>query len=171
MYNDFSKTKYGWIALSNSLFLKGEILIKKIKERINFSVNYIGFAKRDGLDFLDIELPENDLKVIEEKSRIISNILDEINPYETSYFLNVYSAGTEQMINLNDLDEHLDKNIWIELKKDYLSKNYWEGKLIQNNQFAVTLLVNNKGRFQKLVINKEDITFIKLSAKLKKEKK
>lgn len=145
-------------------------MIKKLKEKLPFSINNISFAKRDGFDFLDIELPDHNLKTIEEKSKIISQLLDEISPYESSYYLNVYSAGTEQNLDPNDLDQHLMANVQIETKKAYLEKNKWEGQLVLNTAEQIKLIINNKGRFQKLVVEKSDLELIKLSAKLKKEK-
>ena len=54
-------------------------LIQELKKRINFEVNLIEFVKRDGLNFLDIELPDTNLKSIKEKTKLISNIIDEID--------------------------------------------------------------------------------------------
>ena len=42
-------------------------MIQKLKEKINFKINSIQFVKREGLTFLDIEIPETSLDQIEEK--------------------------------------------------------------------------------------------------------
>ena len=144
-------------------------MIKKLKEKIPFPVNYIGFAKRDGLHFLDIELPDHDLKTIETKTLTISKIVDELNPYEHSYFLNVYSAGTEQVLALDQLDQHLFAHVALATNKPYVQRQNWEGQLIAHDPQSLILVVNNKGRMQKITFNKSDINFLKLSAKLTKE--
>lgn len=147
-------------------------MIKKLKSHLEFDVNYIGFSiSNDGFKFLDVELPDKDLKQIEEKSKIISKILDKIDKSDEMYFLNVYSAGTEKEISISDLENNVEENLLIKTKKAYLDKNSWEGILKDCNEEIITLLVNNKGRFQKLKIEKKEIEYAKLTAKLTKEKK
>ncbi len=143
---------------------------EKIKELVDFEIISIQFVERDGLKFLDIELPDKDLKTIEEKSKIISQILDQIEYKESNYYLNVFSSGTEKEIKLENIGLYLTSNIYIELSKHYLNKDKWEGQLIENNNDNIVLIVNNKGKFQKLKIEKPSISFIKTTAKLRKEK-
>lgn len=143
-------------------------MIKEIKKKIPFEVLYVGFSKLDGFTFLDIELPDNDLKTIESKTLIISKILDELDLKINNYYLNVYSSGTEKEFELDEIDKLINKNILVKTKKHYFDKNLWEGKMIFNDENEIILHVNNKGRFQKLKIQKEQIEKIKTTAKLKK---
>lgn len=145
-------------------------MIQKLKEKINFKINSIQFVKREGLTFLDIEIPETSLNEIEKKSKIILNLINEIDDTNTDYYLNVYSEGTEKEIDIKNINLFIDQYILIKTNNHYLDKSEWEGHLIENNINDIVLKINNKGRFQKLKINKKDISFIKTTAKLRKEK-
>lgn len=145
-------------------------MIQKLKEKINFKINSIQFVKREGLTFLDIEIPETSLNEIEKKSKIILNLINEIDDTNTDYYLNVYSEGTEKEIDIKNINLFINQYILIKTNNHYLDKSEWEGHLIENNINDIVLKINNKGRFQKLKINKKDISFIKTTAKLRKEK-
>ena len=71
---------------------------------------------------------------------------------------------------MENINFYINEYILIETSKHYLEKQKWEGDLIENNQDHIILKINNKGRFQKLKILKQDIVFIKTTAKLRKEK-
>ncbi|WP_022935274.1 ribosome assembly cofactor RimP [Mesomycoplasma moatsii] len=145
-------------------------MIQKLKKRINFEVNLIEFVKRDGLNFLDIELPDTNLKSIEEKTKLISNIIDEIDKTNDNYYLNVFSSGTEKEIKLKDINLFIGKYLSIKSSKQYFEKNDWEGDLLENINEHIILKINNKGRIQKLQIEKKYIVYIKTTAKLRKDK-
>ena len=145
-------------------------MIQELKKRINFEVNLIEFVKRDGLNFLDIELPDINLKSIEEKTKLISNIIDEIDKTNDNYYLNVFSSGTEKEIKLKDIDLFIGKYLSIKSSKQYFEKNDWEGDLLENTNEHIILKINNKGRIQKLQIKKKYIVYIKTTAKLRKDK-
>lgn len=145
-------------------------MIQELKKRINFEVNLIEFVKRDGLNFLDIELPDTNLKSIEEKTKLISNIIDEIDKTNDNYYLNVFSSGTEKEIKLKDINLFIEKYLSIKSSKQYFEKNDWEGDLLENTNEHIILKINNKGRIQKLQIEKKYIVYIKTTAKLRKDK-
>ena len=145
-------------------------MIQKLKEKINFKINSIQFVKREGLTFLDIEIPETSLDQIEEKSKIILNLIHEIDDDNIDYYLNVYSEGTEKEIDLKNINLFIGQYLLVKTNKHYLHKVEWEGHLIENNINDIVIKINNKGRSQKLKINKKDISFIKTTAKLRKEK-
>lgn len=145
-------------------------MIQELKKRINFEVNLIEFVKRDGLNFLDIELPDTNLKSIEEKTKLISNIIDEIDKTNDNYYLNVFSSGTEKEIKLKDINLFIEKYLSIKSSKQYFEKNDWEGDLLENTNEYIILKINNKGRIQKLQIEKKYIVYIKTTAKLRKDK-
>ncbi|MBR4025883.1 MAG: hypothetical protein IKJ03_02900 [Mycoplasmataceae bacterium] len=146
-------------------------MFQELKKKIDFEISSIQFVKRDGIKYLDIEIPETDLQKIEHKSRIISNILDEIYLTDQNYYLNIYSTGTEKEIKIDNLNLFLNSYLFFELKKQILDKNKWEGTLIENNNDHVVLKINKKGRFQKITILKENIVFVKTTTRLRKEAK
>ena len=99
-------------------------MIQKLKEKINFKINSIQFVKREGLTFLDIEIPETSLDQIEEKSKIILNLIHEIDDDNIDYYLNVYSEGTEKEIDLNNINLFIDQYLLVRTNKHYLHKVY-----------------------------------------------
>lgn len=153
------------------LKIKEDYLIQELKKRIDFEVNSIQFIKRDGHIYLDIELPDKDLKSIESKTKLILSLIEEIDHTNEDYFLNIFSSGTEKEIDIKNIGLFIGENLLVKTKKPYLEKQEWEGPLEENEHLLIVLKVNNKGRFQKIKIKKEDISFIKTTAKLKKEKK
>ena len=59
-------------------------------------------------------------------------------------------------LNINEIDNIQFVNI--------------EEKSIENNINDIVIKINNRGRIQRLKINKKDISFVKTTAKLRKEK-
>lgn len=143
-------------------------MINELKKQLPFNTISIAFNKRDGFTFLDIELDEKDLKIIENRTKIILKILNEIDKSNEKYFLNVFSCGTEKEILKKNLREHLGEYIYIKTKKTLLKKNEWEGYLKNVVENEIEMLVNNKGRFQKLKVDISDIEYSKKTAKLSK---
>ncbi|MGL4343486.1 MAG: hypothetical protein ACRCRZ_02895 [Metamycoplasmataceae bacterium] len=146
-------------------------MFKKLIEKINFKINSIQLNKRDNALFLDIEIPCSSLEEIVEKSKLISNILDSENILEKeNYFLNIYSSGTEKEIGWDELTNHLNKNIFIKLRRNIFKSHQWEGILIDLNEKELILKINIKGLLAKRTFLREDIIFIKQTAKWEKGK-
>lgn len=146
-------------------------MIEELKKKINFSLLECKFVKRNNLTFLDIEVDFKNLNELEEKSKIISNILDEIDISDKQYYLNVYSSGAEKNINWEEIHNFLKKNIQVILMQPYLNRNLFEGELIHIQENSLKLLVNLKGCFRKLQFEKSNIKQIKQSIKLTKKEK
>lgn len=122
--------------------------------------------------FLDIELPDTNLKSIEEKIKIISSIIDEIDDkVHENYYLNVFSSGTEKEINLKDINLFINASVNIKTHVPYFDKHQWDGQILENNNEFLILKINNKGKIQKVKILKKDINKIKTTAKIRKDKK
>lgn len=152
--------------------LKQEVnLIEKLKKKIDFNLLECKFVERNNLTFLDIEIDYKNLNEVEEKSKIISDILDEIDNNEKQYYLNVYSSGAEKNINWEDVNNFYEKYIQVILIKPYLNSNSFEGELIDIQEESLKLLVNLKGCFRKLEFQKSNIKELKQSIKLTKKEK
>ncbi len=146
-------------------------MIQKIKEEVDFEINSIQFVNRDGFKYLDIELPDIDLNEIEKKTRVILEIIRKIDNSSDDYYLNVFSSGTEKEIDLKNIGLFINQYLQVRTNKHYLDKNEWEGNLIENKPEEIVIKINNKGRIQKLTIEKKNISFIKTTAQIKKMKK
>lgn len=146
-------------------------MIEKLKKRIDFELVDCKFVERDKLMFLDIEIDSPKINELEIKSKIISNILDEIDTSDNNYYLNVYSSGIEKKIDINDMDNHLGKNIKIYLENQYLNNNLFEGELLEVSETSIKLKINMKGCFRKIEFPKHNIKELNESIKLTKSKK
>lgn len=146
-------------------------MIEKLKEKLEFELIECKFIERDNLLFLDIEINCPTMKEIEHKSKIISNILDEIDNSEKIYYLNIYSSGVEKEIKLNEIENYVEKNIKISLINQYLNSNYFEGELIEISDESIKMKINIKGCFRKLEFRKDNIKQLNESIKLIKNKK
>ena len=140
-------------------------------QKLDFELLNCQFSKRDNLLFLDIEIDSPTLKEIENKSRIISNALDEIDKTNKEYYLNIYSSGAEKNIDLKNISNYLEKHIQIILIKPMLDNNLFEGQLIEINENFIKMRINMKGCFRKLDFQHSNIKQIKQSIKLTKTKK
>lgn len=146
-------------------------MIEKLKKKLDFELLDCKFSRRDNLDFLDIKLNYSTLVEIEEKSKIISNILDEIDTSNKEYYLNIYSPGAEKNINFKDLSDYIKKNIQIFLINPHLDNYWFEGELIEINDDSIVLIINMKGCFRKIKFLISNINKIKKSIKVTKTQK
>lgn len=146
-------------------------MIEKLKKKLDFELLDCKFARRDNLDFLDIEINYSTLAEVEEKSKIISNVLDEIDGSNKEYYLNIYSPGAEREINFEDLAYYINKYIKIALINSYLDKYLIEGELLEIGQESIKLKLNMRGCFRKIDFQISNIKNISKSIKVAKNKK
>lgn len=122
------------------------------------------FEKEAGALFLRIEVSLKTLDQVSELSRNISNFLDQNEPSEKEYFLDIYSSGAEHLIELDDLENYFEKTITVKLKKPIKDKPDFEGKLLSVDQEKIIIRWNAKGQFRKQEIEKSNIESVKLTA-------
>lgn len=97
------------------------------------------FEKEAGALFLRIEVSLKTLDQVSELSRNISNFLDQNEPSEKEYFLDIYSSGAEHLIELDDLENYFEKTITVKLKKPIKDKPDFEGKLLSVDQEKIII--------------------------------
>lgn len=146
-------------------------MFKKLLENLDFNVNKINFIKRENIWYLDIEIPCDNLDEITQKTKTISTLLDDKKVFDTDkeYYLNVFSTGTEQEINIDDLKNHINENVFIEFQKTTFNLNFVEGYLMDVWENEIILKINLKGLITKKTIEKKNIKFIKKTAKIRKD--
>ncbi len=145
-------------------------MIDKLMRKLDFKLLNCQFSKRDNLLFLDIEIDSPTLVEIEKKSKIISNILDEIDQTDKEYYLNIYSSGTEKNIDWENIHDYLEENIKIKLINPILDSHDFEGTLIEVNESSIKMKINMKGCFRKLEFQNSNIKQFKQSIKLNKKR-
>ncbi|MGZ9432124.1 hypothetical protein [Mycoplasma sp. 613B] len=132
-------------------------ILEKLKENFS-SILEAYFEKEGSLNFLIIKTNFTDLNDIEKISRKISDFLDKEDSIKEEYYLDVFSKGSDIDINIENIEEFINKKIQIWFNE----KDFIIGKLIQNNENTLLLEINLKGRMKKEEINKEKIEKINL---------
>ncbi len=144
-------------------------MIEQLKKKLNFPLIDCKFSKRDNLLFLDIEIDCPIMDDIHAKSKVISDIIDEIDTSDNKYYLNVYSSGAEKNIDFLNINEYIGKYVQIVLINQQFNKLLFEGELIKVEEELVILKINMKGCFRKIEFQNSNIKQFKQSIKTKKE--
>ena len=86
------------------------------------------------------------LEEIVNVSNLISAWLDESDPIEEPYTLDVSSLGAEKPIAIERMGEYAGRYVNLHLKTPYKGENYLEGTLIEIKDGNVSLQVRQKQR-------------------------
>lgn len=141
-------------------------IIKKFK-----LVKNAFFESENNISFLRVEVNLHDLSKLLDYSKEINKFVDKHDNNDKKYYLDIYSSGTEIEIDKHSLQKYLDENILVKLKKEIKGMNTFEGQLLEDSKEFILLKWNAKGQFRKQTIEKDNISNINLSAKIKKIKK
>lgn len=139
---------------------------KKLQDKFT-QINNAYFEEDRSTKFLRVEVNLKSLDEIAMLSREISAYLDTVDHDIEEYYLDVFSSGTDQSLDINDLDKHLEANVFVELNEDIKDYKSFEGTLIEVTEEKIVVKWNAKGQFRKQEIQKNNIKDIKLYAKTK----
>lgn len=149
--------------------------IEKIKDAIlpvlkelDLSLYKIVYEKEAGKNYLRILLEKEDfsldLDTCVKASEAISPILDELDPIEEEYFLEVASCGERELETLDDYKKAINKYILVDVKERVLDYDELVGDLVNVTDEGIELQINLKGRIKKVsipfnIIEKAHLTF------------
>lgn len=105
-----------------------------------------------------------DLDTCVKASEIISKILDDIDPIDEEYFLEVASSGERELSTYEDYVKALNKYILVEVTERVLDYDELVGDLVSANEEGIELKINLKGRIKIIsipfnIIEKAHLTF------------
>lgn len=147
----------------------------ELKEKIFNKLNEIGYeldslniVHRDGQKVLEIvvdRVKSIDMNDIVEVTNYISNYLDELNPFDDPYTLDISSLGAEKPLKIERLNEYINQYVHVHLINPIKGENIYEGTLESLNDETISLSYRIKTRINHVDIQKSNISKIRLAIK------
>lgn len=129
---------------------KLNIIIEPLVTDLGYELYYLEYVKESGENYLRIYIDSENgisLEDCEKVSRKVSATLDESDPIEDPYYLEVSSPGIERGLYT---DKHLSKyigfEIEIKLSKLFEGKKIFKGKLFEFDEEKI-VICTNEGNF------------------------
>lgn len=134
----------------------GKMLVEdKIRSIVETKLNEEGYelysvhykpGKNASLQVIVDRVAPISLEEIVHVSELVSSLLDQEDPIQEPYTLDVSSLGAEKPIEPSRLGEYVGRYVNLHLTKPYKGENYVEGTLIQIIDGTVELQVKAKTR-------------------------
>lgn len=141
-----------------------EILDSYLKEH-NLSLFDVELVKEFGYLILRVSIDKKGGIDVDELAKVNEYLSEKLDQYDSDmpeYMLEVCSPGAEKPLrNIDEVKEHIGSYIHVEV----LNMVY-EGTLENVLDNNITMKINAKGRFKKVVIQYENIKNIRLAVKI-----
>lgn len=135
-----------------------------IIEELGFEIVDIEFVKEGPNNYLRIFIDKPGGITIDDcqkASEIISAKLDEIDPIDSSYYLEVSSPGLDRPLKTNkDLDRNLGEDIEIKLYQGVNGKKSYIGKFLSFNNDCIVILDDDNSEVE---LSRKNIAKISLA--------
>jgi ribosome maturation factor RimP len=142
--------------------LKG-LIEKKINE-LGYELVSLSFSKETLSIVVDKEI-EIDMEMIVTVTNALNSYLDELNPFEKAYTLDISSLGAEKPLKIEKLGSYVGKYIHVHLINPIKGENIYEGDLTSVNEDSIILTYKNKTRSISVEITKANISKLRLAIK------
>ena len=146
-------------------------LKKLVSEKLadlGFELSTFSFSRNGGSDTLSIVVDrekEIDMDTIVGVTNALNAYLDEINPFDKPYTLDISSLGAEKPLKIERLEAYVGKYIHVHLINPIKGENIYEGDLVNVNADEITLTYKNKTRSISVNIAKSNISKVRLAIK------
>ena len=140
-----------------------QLLSKKIKEQ-GYELYSLSFAN-ETLSLVVDRVEDIDMDAIVSLTNVLNAYLDEVNPFEKAYTLDVSSLGAEKPLSVEKLDAYVGRFIHVHLINPIKGENIYEGDLTNVSNETITLTYRIKTRSMSVEINKENISKVRLAIK------
>ena len=146
-------------------------LEKELRERIaEFGYELISVNSRQekGEHILSIvvdRVEPIDMDAIVDISNKINKIIDEINPYDHPYTLDISSLGAEKPLKVEKLGDYTERYVHVHLINPINGENIYEGTLKSVSSESISLEYRVKTRIKVVDIPKANISKIRLAIK------
>ena len=141
------------------------LLLEAPLKELGYDIYEIGFhqGKQSTLQVVVDRSDPIGLDDIVKVSEAISPILDEHDPIEGAYTLDVSSSGAEKRIALEKLGDYLGRYVNLHLAHPYKGENYLEGTLLSLSEDTATLIIKDKSRKKEISFPRGDIDKARLA--------
>ena len=106
-----------------------------------------------------------DMEAIVEISRALNDYLDELNPFDNPYTLDISSLGAEKPLKVDKLNDYVNSYVHVHLVNPIDGENIYEGTLVSLDEETITLEYRVKTRIKTVDITKSNISKIRLAIK------
>ena len=138
-----------------------------IEKKINdLGYELVSFNFANGTLSLVVDKDQDiDMNMIVDLTNVINVYLDELNPFEKAYTLDLSSLGAEKPLKVDHLEPYVGKYVNVHLFNPIKGENIYEGDLVNVNQDSIKITYRNKTRSISLEIAKSNIYKIRLAIK------
>ena len=140
-----------------------ELIASKLEE-IGYELYSLSFANNTLSIVVDKE-GQIDMQMIVEVTNLLNSYLDELNPFEKAYTLDISSLGAEKPLKIERLGSYINSFVHVHLVNPIKGENIYEGDLVSVNEESITIVYRNKTRSISLDIAKSNISKIRLAIK------
>ena len=150
---------------------KGFMELSKLKELIETRINELGYElsslsfSNETLSIVVDKEQEIDMEMIVNLTNELNKYLDELNPFEKAYTLDISSLGAEKPLKIEKLASYIGKYVHVHLINPIKGENIYEGDLTSVDDSSIVLTYKNKTRSIAVEISKTNISKIRLAIK------
>ncbi|MBQ6731271.1 MAG: ribosome maturation factor RimP [Bacilli bacterium] len=140
-----------------------QLLSEKINEE-GYELVSLSFAS-ETLSLVVDRTKDIDMDAIVSLSNVLNSYLDELNPFEKAYTLDISSLGAEKPLKVERLYDYVGRYVHVHLINPIKGENIYEGDLTNVSNETITITYRNKTRSIPVEMNKENISKIRLAIK------
>ena len=143
-------------------------LIKDKLKEIDYELISLSLKKEKGETILSIivdRVAPIDMDAIVEVSHFLNDSLDNIDPFDNPYTLDISSLGAEKPLRKEELGLYLNRFIHVHLINPIEGENIYEGDLVEVNEENIKLSFRIKTRVKVVDIKKANISKVRLAIK------
>ena len=147
------------------------MVLNELKKLIEAKLNAIGYELVEfnyGQDTLTVVVDkesEIDMNMIVEVTNELNAYLDELNPFEKPYTLDLSSLGAEKPLKVERLNAYVGKYVNVHLVNPIKGENIYEGDLKEVDDDKIIITYRQKTRSIDLEVLKSNIYKIRLAIK------
>lgn len=149
--------------MSDNVIKKVKPSIEKIVTDNDLNLYDIEYVKENGMWFLRVSIERHDGTMDFETAEVISNLisakLDELDPIDHQYILDVCSPGVERPIrNIDEFKKNINNYIKVYLKeKDENGLDNYTGDLLEVNDNELVMSYKVKTRTKQVTIKLDNV--------------